>query len=274
MTSRTGPSPDAPDPFSKSPRSLVRVLSIFETLTHRDQGLTLTELGQALNSPKSSLLALLRPLVASRYLALQGTHYRLGPALFQLSMNVLAGRSYASLARVFLEELAERSGESVYLTALDRGHQVVTYVDVIESRQAVRYAVGVGATRPLFVSAAGRVLLAFQEPAWIETFLGGAPFKSPVQGKPITASQLREDLKRVRAEGMAVSLSQAVEGAAGVAAPIIDASGRATHALLIAAPMDRMKKSLPEMRSLVLEVAQRASEVLSNAQPDGSGHAT
>lgn len=274
MTSRPPLQPDAPDPFTKSPRSLVRVLSIFETLVQREQGMTLTELGQALNSPKSSLLALLRPLVAARYLALQGTHYRLGSALFQLSMNVLAGRSYASQARMFLEELAERSGESVYLTALDRSRQVVTYVDVIESRQAVRYAVGVGATRPLFVSAAGRVLLAFQEPAWIDGFLRNAPFTSPVESKAITAHQLREDLKRVRADGIAVSLSQAVEGAAGVAAPIVEANGRATHALLIAAPLDRMKKSLPEMRALVQEVAQRASEALANARPDGASLAT
>jgi DNA-binding IclR family transcriptional regulator len=234
-------------------------------LTRHAQGLTLTELGVALNSPKSRLLALLRPLVASRYLTLQDNQYQLGPSIFQLSMNVMAGRSYASLARIFLEELADRSGESVYLTSIDLTQRVVTYMDVIESRQAVRYAVGAGATRPLFVSAAGRALLAFQEDQWVESFLLDAPFASPVQGKNITARQLREDLKRVREDGVAVSLSQAVEGAAGVAAPILKSRGYATHALLIAAPLERMKRSLPEMKALITEVAQRAQGALSNA---------
>lgn len=272
MTSRIKPLPTSVDPpVANGPRSLVRVLQIFETLTRHAEGLTLTELGVALSSPKSSLLALLRPLVASRYLSLQGNQYQLGPAIFQLSMNVLAGRSYASLARVFLEELADRSGESVYLTAIDRSQRMVIYTDVIESRQAVRYAVGAGATRPLYVSAAGRALLAFQEDPWVKSFLANAPYVSPVKSKKITASQLGEDLKRVREEGVAVSLSEAVEGAAGVAAPILETHGCATHALLIAAPLERMKKSLPAMKALVKEVAKRAQGTLSNAHVQAPG---
>ena len=253
------------DPFAGSPRSLVRVLSIFEHLVKVEKGMTLTELSLALKSPKSSLLALLRPLVGSRYLVHASGRYELGPAMLQLSMNIVAGHSYASLARVFLEELAERSNESVYLTLIDREHRIVTYVDAIESKQAVRYAVGAGAVRPLFVSAAGRVLLAFQEPQWIEAFLTGGPFKSPVNGKVVGLGQLRKDLQEIRQQGCAVSLSQAIDGAAGVAAPIVDPTDRPTYALLVAAPLERMLKSLPQMQALVVEVAGRASEALSRA---------
>ena len=252
--------------FGPSPRSLVRVLNIFETLSRGTEGLTLTELSLALGSPKSSLLALLRPLVAAKYLSMQGSRYGLGSAILQLSTNVLAGRTYTSLAREFLNELAERSGESVYLTSLDRPNRIVTYVDMIESKQAVRYAVGVGAVRPLFVSAAGRVLLAYQSAAWIDAFLRSGPFKSPVTGYLVDEDDLRADLDSVRQAGWAVSLSQAVEGAAGIAAPILDASAQPTYALLIASPLDRMTRNLPKMQSLVTEVAKRASEVLRHAR--------
>ncbi|BCN40216.1 transcriptional regulator [Alicycliphilus denitrificans] len=255
-----------PDPIATGPRSLVRVLSIFELLAKTEEGMTLTELSQALNSPKSSLLALLRPLVGTDYLAQSGSRYRPGPAILQLAMNLMAGHSYSSLARGFVQELANQSNESAYLTALDRQHRVVTYIDAIESKQAVRYAVGVGAVRPLFVSAAGRVLLAYQPQEWIESFLSTGPFRSPVGGETVEVEQLREDLQRIREEGCAVSLGQAVEGAAGVAAPLFDAMGQVSHALLLAAPRDRMTKSLPKMRALVIDVADRASRTLANAR--------
>jgi len=246
---------------ANGPRSLFRILNIFETLSDTANGMTLTELSQTLASPKSSLLGLLRPLVVSRHLTVQGNHYKLGSAMMQLSLNILAKHSYSSLTRVFLEELATRSNESVYLTEINRSNHVVTYIDSIECNQAVRYAVSIGATRPLYVSAAGRALLSFQEPKWIESFLSMGPFRSPVNSRLISINQLRKDVKQVQSEKCAVSLSQTVEGAAGVASPIIHANGKATHALLIAGPIDRMQKTLPEMRALVIEVAQRASGV-------------
>ncbi|SCK26090.1 transcriptional regulator, IclR family [Variovorax sp. HW608] len=255
-----------PDPFSRSPRSLVRVLNIFETLANVEEGMTLTELSQVLNSPKSSLLALLRPLVGSDYLVHSAGRYRPGPAILQLSMNLMAGHSYTSLAHGFLQELASQSDESAYLTALDRQHRIVSYIDAIESRQAVRYAVGVGAVRPLFVSAAGRVLLAYQTPEWIESFLSTGPFNSPVTGEVVAIEELRQDLHKIREDGCAISLSQAVEGAAGIAAPLVDGMGQVSHALLLAAPIDRMAKSLPKMRELVIDVAGRASRALANAR--------
>jgi DNA-binding IclR family transcriptional regulator len=240
----------------------MRILNIFENLARNESGMTLTELSQVLDSPKSSLLSLLRTLVAMHYLQLLNNRYQLGPAILQLSMNILSGRSYASLTRTFLQELSERSGESVYLTSIDYEKMIVTYDDMIESRQAVRYAVGIGAVRPLYVSAAGKVLLAHQNQFFLDKFLGRGPFTNPVSGERIESVNLREELLLIRQEECAVSLNHAVEGAAGVAAPIFQPDGTATHALLIAAPLDRMLKNLTNMKKLVTDVARRASRTL------------
>ena len=254
------------DSSSRSPRSLMRVLNIFDALAKATDGMTLTALSTALDSPKSSLLALLRPMVASGFLTQTGSRYGLGPAIFQLSADILAGRTYSKLARVFLDELAERSGESIYLTTIDRDVRVVTYIESVESRQAVRYAVGAGAVRPLFVSAAGRLLLAYQDPIWVERFLASAPFTSPVTGKTIDSEWLQQELQQIRLQGYATSVGETVPGAAGIAAPIILPNGFATHALLLAAPVDRFQNALPALRDLILDVAARASVALRNAR--------
>lgn len=247
-------------------RSPTRLLKIFETLAQSNKGMTLTELCHALASPKSSLLSLLRLLVNVKYLTLEGNRYQLGPAIFQLSMQVLGGRSYTSLARIFLEELAEKSDETTFLTSIDREKQTAIYDDVIESRQAVRYVVDIGTSRPLYASAASQLLLAFQEAEWIEAYLATGPFINPVSGKMIDTQEFQKQLNKIRTQGYSVSFSQAVKGAAGIAAPIMNTKGQVSHALLIAAPQDRLKKNLHQLRELILDVSNRASKTLGNIE--------
>ena len=54
------------------PRSLMRLLGLFDALAKSKEGLTLADLNTELSSPKSSLLNLLRPLVADALLTALG----------------------------------------------------------------------------------------------------------------------------------------------------------------------------------------------------------
>jgi DNA-binding IclR family transcriptional regulator len=91
----------------------MRLLGLFDALAKSPKdGLGLAELNTVLNSPKSSLLNLLRPLVSGRY--------RLGPSIFRLAGTIMSIWNFSNTVRPFLEELAVRSRESVYLGALDR----------------------------------------------------------------------------------------------------------------------------------------------------------
>ena len=130
------------------PRSLMRLLGLFDALAKSPKdGLGLAELNTVLNSPKSSLLNLLRPLVSTGYLNLESGRYRLGPSIFRLAGTIMSVWNFSNTVRPFLEELAVRSRESVYLGVLDRIGKVITYVDAIDSPHSVRYSVPIGAVR-------------------------------------------------------------------------------------------------------------------------------
>jgi len=240
----------------------MRLLNIFHSLAKSGDSMSLAELSAALVSPKSSLLSLLRPLVQSGFLTQTAGRYSLGPKAFQLSIDILSVRTFSKLIRAFLLELAERSGESVYLATIDREVGLCTYVEMIESREAVRYAVPAGTSRPLFVSAAGRVLLAFQPPEWRDRYIKSTKMIGPVTKAPVDKTWLKDELGRIRGAGVAVSLGEAVSGASGIAAPIIANDGTAMHALMIAGPTERFQKALPDLRELMLEIAPQASNVL------------
>lgn len=240
----------------------MRVLKLFEAIAKSPDGMTLAELSSHLAAPKSSLLGLLRPLVASGHLSHAEGRYGLGHAIFQLSADIMAAHSFSKLVRHYMEDLMLRAGETVYLAAIDRETGQVTYLESVESRQAVRYAVPAGTVRPLYVSSAGRVLLAYQDAAWRESYIRGTKMTHLLTGAAIDKQWLREEIARIREAGVAVSINESVSGAAGVSAPILLPDGTATHCLLMAGPAERCQRELPRLKSLIREVAGRVSGVL------------
>jgi DNA-binding IclR family transcriptional regulator len=237
----------------------MRVIGLFEAIAKAEDGLTLADLAQQLESPKSSLLTLLRPLVASDHLAHREGRYRLGPAAFRLGKTLLGARREPEQLRAAMRWLAERSGETVILTAIDRAAGMVNYVETIESRNAVRYVPAPGSSRPLYTSAAGRALLAWQEPAWVEAYLKGTPLKKVTERSVTSLPELRRILERTRQEGAVVTSGETIVGASGCAAPVFDEDGKVRHALLIGAPSDRFDPVVPRMMEAVREAARRAS---------------
>lgn len=244
-----------------SGRSSARLVAALEALTRAEEGMGLAELSLAVEAPKSSLLGILRSLVRLGYLAHAHGLYRLGPRSFRLAADMLAVRRFPNLVRPVLQDLHARTEETVFLVQLDEVARRVTYVEGIDSPNPVRYTVPTGTTRPLYVSAGGLMLLAFQDPAFIDTYLRAVPL-DPLTPRTITdVGKLRQRLQTIRREGFAVSIGETVPGAAGIAAPIFNADGSVTAGLLIAAPIERFEKQLPKFKRLLHEATSIVSGI-------------
>lgn len=250
------------DPAERSSaRSSARLVGVFEALARSEEGMSLAELSLALGAPKSSLLGQLRAMVSAAYIAHAHGLYRLGPRAFRLAADILAVRRFPTLVRPVLQDLNARTNETVFLVQLDRVARRATYVEGIDSPNPVRYTVPTGTSRPLYVSAGGLMLLAFQEPAWIDAYLGSVSL-DPLTPRTITdVAALRQRLQVIRREGFAVSLGETVPGAAGVAAPIFNSDGSVTAGLLIAAPVERFEPQLPEFTRLLRDATAIVSGI-------------
>lgn len=242
------------------PRSLTRLLGLFDVLAKSKHGMTLAELNQALQSPKSSLLNLLRPLVIDGYLACDNGRYRLGPSIFRLAAGIMSVWNFSSTMRPYLEELAQLSEESVYIGVLDTVGSVITYVDSIESRKSsVRFSVPVGAARPLFSTAAGRVLLAFGDQDWVENYLRNTKIAAFTPYTVTSRKALREELENIRKTKISVSLGETFPESGAIATPIFGADDKIIAAIAIGAPVSRLEPRLSELRPIIVDVASRAS---------------
>ncbi len=240
-------------------RSATRLVALFEALAKSEQGISLAELSATIAAPKSSLLGLLRSMVALGYMEHDRGLYRLGPKAFRLAADILAIRRFPNLVRPILQELQAKSGETVFLVVLDRTAQRMTYADIIDSPNPVRYTVPTGTTRPLYVSAGGQMLLAYQEPAWADSYIRATRLEKLTERTITDREALRERLAAIRRDGFAISIGETVPGAAGVAAPIFNADGSVSAGLLIGAPIDRFEQELPELKRLLREATARVS---------------
>lgn len=247
------------------PRSLRRVLGMFHELSRAPQGMSLAELSGTLSTPKSSLLNLLRPLVADGYLEHEGGRYRLAGAAFRLCAGVQSAWNFSKVIRPFMEELSSRTRETVLLGVINREAGVITHLEVIDSPHPVRYQITAGTTRPLYISTAGRLLLAYSPADWLEEYISTVTIRAKTA--PITKAWLRKSLQQARREGVVWAIDHYLDGLASVAAPLLDSTGACHASLSIAGPSNRFVSDLGKMISTVQDVARRASGVVAAVHP-------
>lgn len=102
-------------------RSTSRVLDIFELLsTANFEGLTLTEIAQALESPKSSILPILQTLAARGYIkvAPRANRYSIGINLYMVASAYRSKVSTNSFIDLEMKRLTSQIGESCCLSVL------------------------------------------------------------------------------------------------------------------------------------------------------------
>ncbi len=253
-----------------APRSVTRVIRILETLSASPGPVSLADLSRAIETPKSSMAALLRGLAESDLVVASEGAYRLGPGAFGLGSALLEARrrlNDSDLVRDGMRRLAERSGETALFAVRDEGAATMTYVDVVESRNAVRFAVSVGDRRPLYCTAGGRALLAAEPQAQLQRYLDALEPQQRTVHTETEKRRIAEVVAAARVTGVAQTVDQATDGVTGTASVIRDAAGTVIGALIVAAPSSRLRDRGAELARMVLEEAAAISRSLGYRMP-------
>lgn len=248
-----------------SPQSVTRVIRLLEALCVSSEPVSLADLSRRLKTPKSSLAALLRGLADEDLVVAADGVWRLGPGAFGLGSALTEARrrlQSSDLVREGMRRLAARSGETVLLAVGDHDGDMVTYVDLVESRNVVRYSVSIGDRRPLYATAAGRVLLSMCSPSAVDAYLKRVTLARMAPGTEIDPAALALAVEQARAKGCAQTVDQAAEGVTGTACVVRDAAGEVVGALVAAAPSARAAGRLDELVRLVRDEAAAISRSL------------
>jgi IclR family acetate operon transcriptional repressor len=166
--------------------------------------------------------------------------YRLGPAVFHLAAARAKQTDLRELARPHMEGLSD----ATVSLEMRFGQQLVT-LDTVDSVQDVRLVGTVGMTTPIReLGAKCKAVLAFLPLSEQARVLDEVRWERVT----FTRTTLREELIKIREEGIARSFNERLPGAASVAAPILDNRGEVVGSIAVAGPSGRWTAAL--MKSL------------------------
>lgn len=206
---------------------LGRIAVIMDAFDGGEQALTLVELSQRSQLPKSTVQRLAEQLRTLGWLERDHRGYRIGMRLFELGGLALQRNELRDVAVPHLHALAARTGFTVQLGVLDRGEVVyLERVLVGPYRPPTRQ----GGRMPAYCTGLGKAMLAFDDTATDSVLSSPLPRRT---ASTLTEPEaLRANLSQVRASGIAVDHNESYEGLGCVAAPIRN-SGRAIAAVSV-----------------------------------------
>lgn len=189
--------------------------------------------------------------------------YSLGYALWELGITMYESLNIPSLIRPILKKLSENTGESIFLTVLDRDEAVT--LDVIEPENKVKFSVSAGSRAPLYVGASYRSILAFLPEEMTEDIIekGLIQYTHSTMTNP---DELRNELAHIRKTGWAKSQGEYTEDVIAIAVPLFD-KHEIIGSITVSGPIYRMtEEKINEYIPLLKEARDETAEMINRYQ--------
>ncbi len=220
-------------------QAIERVFAVLRAMAGLGGTAAVGEIARATGLPKSTVSRLLSALegegVVERFENVGS--YAIGAGLAALTGNVSMVGAIRETVRPYLRDLVEHTGEAAGLAVPD-GPMHMLYTDHIESPRPVVTRDWTGERFPYHTVAAGYAILATWTDAEIGRF-ARAGLESYTPATETTKNGILRRVRVVRRDGYAWTFQDFSEEINGVAAPIVDPTGRAVGALSVYGPSYR-----------------------------------
>lgn len=251
------------DDNSNNVKSVIKAFLIMEELDKAGE-LSIGDLSERLLMDKATVHRLINTIKDSGYVNqnLDSKKYSNSLKLLAMGNRVMDKSGVKHIARPYVEELAEKTGETINL-GVRVGNKII-YVDKLESSSTIKVGLGIGTTVPSYCSGLGKAILAFTLEDELEEVLDSISFEKYTDGSITDRVLLNEEFKRIRERGYALDDEEYVIGLICIAAPIYDYHGNPVAAISVSSPKYRYdpNKHLTFYSSLVTEAAQKISRQL------------
>lgn len=246
-------------------RSVERVFRIFDYLEESGAEVGVIELAEVLGVHKSTASRFLATMWAEGYLSRNGLtdKYSLGMRIVELARVKLDQTDLRTYARPFLEQLSQKTGETIHLGVMEQG--TLVYIDKIDALHMLTMRSSIGYRISPHCTALGKAILSLLPESKVDTILDKHELCAYSANTITDVGVLKAHLREVKKRGFAVDDEEHEIGIRCAAAPVIDWAGNVAGAISVSAPITRMTtKRLGEVGNLVKEVSEKLSTALGN----------
>ncbi|QQK77435.1 IclR family transcriptional regulator [Salicibibacter cibarius] len=244
---------------SQTLRRGLKVLDLFQGDEARYRA---RELAEILEMSPTVTLRLLNTLVEGGYLAKDEKtgEYSLGLSAYVLGLYANPQPKLARTAMPFLKEIASETGETVSLNFFDIVKLEGVCIASIESEQVLKTSAPIGVSKPVFLGASRKVLLAFLSPLQQEQI-----FKKAKNEGFEKIDILKDELEVIKKLGFSNTEGEVNVGTLNVAVPVISQSGTLLASIAISCPTFRKTDTTVEYFSrLAKNAADQIVRIIDN----------
>jgi IclR family pca regulon transcriptional regulator len=257
-------SPERPEYRVEALAKGLRILSLFD---EKRPSWRVSDLAIAADMPMPTVYRVVMTLASEGYLDhLPNGYYRPGVRTLTLGTAALRSLDLVAIATPKLQQLAQRTGETVNLAVLS-GDRVL-YLVRLRNSDLVTANIQVGSTLPAVHTSIGKLLLGYLDEADLKARVTDASFAANAgPNAKLSLAELLDELRAVREQGWAMQDEELAYGLRSVAAPIISPDGRVLAGVNLAVQARdwSAQRIVRELRPAVLATCAEISGLLSDA---------
>ena len=231
-------------------RSVERILAVFESFTATKNSLTLQEIADRIELPKSTAFRIIRSLEEAGYLVrLEDQRYCLSFRFTRLGGLVKSTLDIRAIVRPIMVELAGKTNETVAIHTVV-GRNRVCIDSAATSSSQLRSVMQPGENIPLQLGSASKMLIAHMPKSEATPILA-----SISRGTKRSQADLLAELAKIRDQGYSVSHGERLLGLSAISAPIWDVNEEVRYCLTVNGPSVRIQMHEKEYIKLVKRAA-------------------
>lgn len=213
-------------------KSVIKAIHILQLFSTNEPRLSLAEISERLEIPKSTAHNLLNTLLSEGFIEkVDGDAYALGTAIIALTQSVRINVEFRDRAAPLIRALADTCRESVYL-AIPENDQVL-YIYAIESPHRLMARSAVGEHAPLHCTSVGKAILAAMPDKDIEDMISRVRLSQFTQNTITSWQDLETELIHCRERGYAIDNQEHEENTFCIGRAILDSHGQVVGACSI-----------------------------------------
>ncbi|MDE6929183.1 MAG: IclR family transcriptional regulator [Lachnospiraceae bacterium] len=239
-------------------RTTLRTIQILKLVSKRPDGITLDEICQELDLPKTSAYDIVVTLVETGMILVsrgQKQRYRIGLTAYRIGVSYTNNLDYIRTIEPVLKDFSREVGKTVFFGV--RSDDEIVYLCKFEPENPIITTATVGTRNPIYCTSLGKAILAFTEEEEKEKVLDKIIFSKKTEQTITTRAALKKELEQIQKKGYALDAREVEEHMECVGAPVFNRDGEVLGAISVSS----LYKPTEDYETLGRTVREKAREV-------------
>ncbi|WP_086313444.1 hypothetical protein A5821_000947 [Enterococcus sp. 7F3_DIV0205] len=224
-------------------QSVIKTFTIIESFTSAKQEMSLVEIAQAVELPKSTILRFLYTLMTLGYIEQnrENQQYSLSKKFEVISANLISSENLIQLTQPVLYRLSSLLAEATCLSV--RAGDQLEYINSIDSQERIlSITQKIGKRAPLYCTGAGKLFLSTFPKEELERYFETVELQPFTPNTITDKQQLLTEIQQVKKQQFAVDNEECELGVFCIATPILNSANQTIAAISVSIPTIRISE--------------------------------